>query len=199
MKSNATVVRQTRGGPGNNHIPQCRYEVCEARSLGCRVPWATLLTSDCGVKSDENIIPVCFPSLPVLPLPSSLCSPHTTLIHMATRWRENQQASFALARNFSPPVFVINQGCERRHSDGGISRGADEISGAHLAALYGDLLGWDKQQASHHSQPNRLPSCMCLFLLHCHDHWHCQGWSSPRRPALWWWMPSPALWIITFY
>jgi len=93
--------------------------------------------------------------------------------------------SFTEVRNFSPLLFMINQGCERRHSVGGISREADEISGAHLAALYGDLLGWDKQQASHHSQPNRLPACMCLFLLHCHDHCHCQGWSSPRRPAPW--------------
>lgn len=83
------------------------------------------------------------------------------------------------------PLFVINQGSEQRHSVRGISREADEISGAHLPALYGDLLGWDKQQASHHSQPNRLPACMCLFLLHCHDHCRCQGWSSPRRPAPW--------------
>lgn len=93
--------------------------------------------------------------------------------------------SFTAVRNLYPPLFMINQGCERRCSVGGISREADEISGAHLVALYGDLLGWDKQQASHHSQPNRLPACMCLFLLHCHDHCHCQGWSSPRRPALW--------------
>lgn len=93
--------------------------------------------------------------------------------------------SFPTVKNFSPPLFVINQGSERRHSVRGISRGADEISDAHLSALYGDLLGWDKQQASHHSQPNRLPACMCLFLLHCHDHCRCQGWSSPRRPAPW--------------
>lgn len=91
--------------------------------------------------------------------------------------------SFTTVKNFSSPLFVINQGSERRHSVRGIIREADEISGAHLLVLYGDLLGWDKQQASHHSQPNRLPACMCLFLLHCHDHCHCQGWSSPRRPA----------------
>ncbi len=88
-------------------------------------------------------------------------------------------------RNFSPPLFMINQGSEQQHSVRGISREADEISGTHLSALYGDLLGWHKQQASHHSQPNRLPACMCLFLLHCHDHCRCQGWSSPRRPAPW--------------
>lgn len=93
--------------------------------------------------------------------------------------------SFTTVKNFSPPLFMINQGSERRHSVRGISREADEISDAHLSALYGDLLGWDKQQASHHSQPNRLPACMCLFLLHCHDHCRCQGWSSPRRPAPW--------------
>lgn len=89
------------------------------------------------------------------------------------------------SKKLSPPLFVINQGSERWHSVGGISREADEISGSHLLALYGDLLGWDKQQASHHSQPNRLPACMCLFLLHCHDHCRCQGWSSPWRPAPW--------------
>lgn len=93
--------------------------------------------------------------------------------------------SFTTVKNFSPPLFVINQGSEKRHPVRGISREADEISGAHLLALYGDLLGWDKQQASHHSQPNRLPACMCLFLLHCRDHCHHQGWSSPRRPAPW--------------
>lgn len=90
-----------------------------------------------------------------------------------------------VVKKFSPPLFMINQGSERWHSVGGISREADEISGSHLLALYGDLLGWDKQQASHHSQPNRLPACMCLFLLHCHDHCRCQGWSSPWRPAPW--------------
>lgn len=107
--------------------------------------------------------------------------------------------SFTAAKNFSPPLLMINQGSEQRHSVGGIRREPDEISGTHLLALYGDLLGWDKQQASHHSQPNRLPACMCLFLLHCHDHCRCQGWSSPRRPALWQRKPSPTLWIITFY
>lgn len=105
-----------------------------------------------------------------LSLPPSLCSC-------------SPYFSFTAVRNFSSPLFVINQGSERRHSVRGIIREADEISGAHLSVLYGDLLGWDKQQASHHSQPNRLPACMCLFLLHCHDHCHCQGWSSPRRPA----------------
>lgn len=93
--------------------------------------------------------------------------------------------SVTTVKNFSPPLFMINQGSERQHSVRGIIREADEISAAHLLALYGDLLGWDKQQASHHSQPNRLPACMCLFLLHCHDHCRCQGWSSPRRPAPW--------------
>lgn len=92
--------------------------------------------------------------------------------------------SLTAVKNFSPCLFMINQGSERWHSVGGISRGPDEISGAHLLALYGDLLGWDKQQASHHSQPNRLPACMCLFLLHCHDHCRRQGWSSLRGPAL---------------
>lgn len=70
--------------------------------------------------------------------------------------------SLTVPKVFSPPLFVINQGFERRHSVRGISREADEISGAHLSALYGDLLGWDKQQASHHSQPNRLPPA-CVY------------------------------------
>lgn len=113
------------------------------------------------------------PSLPLhLPLYSS------PSILASLRWRTPPPSS-------PSPLFVINQGSEQRHSVRGISREADEISGAHLPALYGDLLGWDKQQASHHSQPNRLPACMCLFLLHCHDHCRCQGWSSPRRPAPW--------------
>lgn len=113
------------------------------------------------------------PSLPLhLPLYSS------PSILASLRWRTPPPPS-------PSPLFVINQGSEQRHSVRGISREADEISGAHLPALYGDLLGWDKQQASHHSQPNRLPACMCLFLLHCHDHCRCQGWSSPRRPAPW--------------
>lgn len=114
------------------------------------------------------------PSLPFF------ASPAVSLSHSLSFY-----FSFTTARNFSPPVFMINQGSEQRHSVRGISREADEISGAHLSVLYGDLLGWDKQQASHHSQPNRLPACMCLFLLHCHDHCRCQGWSSPRRPAPW--------------
>lgn len=104
----------------------------------------------------------------------SLSHPLSLSILALPRWRTSP-----------PPLFMINQGSEQRHSVRGISREADEISGAHLSALYGDLLGWDKQQASHHSQPNRLPACMCLFLLRCHDHCHCQGWSSPRRPAPW--------------
>lgn len=70
--------------------------------------------------------------------------------------------SLTLLKIFSPPLFVINQEFEQRHSVRGISREADEISGAHLSALYGDLLGWDKQQASHHSQPNRLPPA-CVY------------------------------------
>lgn len=57
---------------------------------------------------------------------------------------------------------MINQEFEQRHSVRGIGCEADEISGAHLLALYGDLLGWDKQQASHHSQPNRLPPA-CVY------------------------------------
>lgn len=92
-----------------------------------------------------------------------------------------------------------SRGLSRRHSVRGIFGEADEISGAHLAALYGDLLGWDEQQASHHSQPNRLPSCMCLFLLQWRDQRHCQGWSRPPRPAPCRRKPGPALWIITFY
>lgn len=92
-----------------------------------------------------------------------------------------------------------SRGLSRRHSVRGIIGEADEISGAHLAALYGDLLGWDEQQASHHSQPNRLPSCMCLFLLQWRDQPHCQGWSRPPRPAPCRRKPGPALWIITFY
>lgn len=87
----------------------------------------------------------------------------------------------------------------RRHSVRGFVAEADEISGAHLAALYGDLLGWDEQQASHHSQPNRLPSCMCLFLLQWQEQRHCQGWSRPPRPAACRRKPRPALRIITFY
>lgn len=70
--------------------------------------------------------------------------------------------SLTVLKIFSPPLFVINQGFEQRHSVRGISCEADEISGAHLLALYGDLLGWDKQQASHHSQPNRLPPA-CVY------------------------------------
>lgn len=69
---------------------------------------------------------------------------------------------FTVLKIFSPPLFVINQRFEQQHSVRGISREADEISGAHLLALYGDLLGWDKQQASHHSQPNRLPPA-CVY------------------------------------
>lgn len=87
----------------------------------------------------------------------------------------------------------------RRHSVRGFVAEADEISGAHLAALYGDLLGWDEQQASHHSPPNRLPSCMCLFLLQWQEQRHCQGWSRPPRPAACRRKPRPALRIITFY
>lgn len=87
----------------------------------------------------------------------------------------------------------------RRHSVRGFVAEADEISGAHLAALYGDLLGWDEQQASHHSQPNRLPSCMCLFLLRWQEQRHCQGWRRPPRPAACRRKPRPALRIITFY
>lgn len=117
-----------------------------------------------------HFLPASLRSHLPLSLPPSLCSC-------------SPYFSFTTVKNFSSPLFVINQGSERRHSVRGIIREADEISGAHLSVLYGDLLGWDKQQASHHSQPNRLPACMCLFLLHCHDHCHCQGWSSPRRPA----------------
>lgn len=129
------------------------------------------------------------PSLPILWISPAISHSHPLFFYF----------SLTTVRNFSPPLFVINQGSERRHSVRGISSEADEISAAHLSALYGDLLGWDKQQACHHSQPNRLPACMCLFLLHCHDHCRCQGWSSPRRPAPCWRKPSPALWIITFY
>lgn len=107
--------------------------------------------------------------------------------------------SIATARDSSPPLSMINQKCGQRRAVRGISRATDEISGAHLSALYGDLLGRDKQQAGHHSQPNRLPACMCSVLLRRHRHCHCQGWSGPRRPALWSRKPSPALWIITFY
>lgn len=107
---------------------------------------------------------------PSLPLHLPLCLSTILSLHF----------SFTLVKN----LFVINQGSERWHLVRGISREADEISSAHLSVLYGDLLGWDKQQASHHSQPNRLSACMCLFLLHCHDHCR-QGWHSPRRPALW--------------
>lgn len=71
----------------------------------------------------------------------------------------------------------------RRHSVRGSVAGADEISGAHLVAPYGDLLGRDEQQASHHSQPNRLLSCMCLFLLQWQEQRRCQGWSRPPRPC----------------
>lgn len=130
-------------------------------------------------------LPFLFHFLPPTSLPPSL-SLHLPLYPSSIlSLPHSLYFSFTTVKNFSPPLFMINQRSERRHSVRGISREADEISAAHLSVLYGDLLGWDKQQASHHSQPNRLPACMCLFLLHCHDHCHCQGWSSPRRPAPW--------------
>lgn len=98
------------------------------------------------------------------------------------------------------PTRDKSRGLSRRRSVRGVIGEADEISAAHLAALYGDLLGWDEQQASHHSQPNRLPSCMCLFLLQWREQGRrCQGWSRPPRPAPCRRKPGPALWIITFY
>lgn len=56
------------------------------------------------------------PSLPLYPSPT-LFSPYF---------------SFTTVKNSTRLLFMINQGCERRHSVGGISRAADEISGAHL-------------------------------------------------------------------
>lgn len=103
-----------------------------------------------------------------LPVPSAFqyvfFPPSPFLFHFISPYSTPTLLSSFLAsttvKNFSPLLFMINQGCERRHS---VVARADEISGAHLAALYGDLLAQDKQQASHHSQPNRL--CLHVFII----------------------------------
>lgn len=72
--------------------------------------------------------------------------------------------SFTAVKNFSPPLFMINQGSERRHSVGGISREADEISGAHLLAcmeIY--WAGISNKLAITLSQIDSPPACVYSY------------------------------------
>lgn len=67
--------------------------------------------------------------------------------------------------DFSPPLFVINQGSERRRSVRGISREADEISAAHLSAPCMEIYwaGISNKLAITLSQIDSPPACVYSY------------------------------------